>query len=124
MRGRVGGTLGVGGDGVGVGTTEASTSSTGMNDGSAATQRERQREQFADSSALTKLTKEKEEKEEENVQKIEEHILANLLPVNTKQLAAQQGATHNPSGMPITRRRLQPVAAGHIGGKGTFLGGG
>jgi hypothetical protein len=70
------------------------------------------KKEFARSSALTKLTKEKEE--EENVQKLEEHILANLLPVKerlTKQLAAQQGAARNPVGMP-TRRGLQlPGAA-------------
>ena len=56
-------------------------------------------------SALTsKLTKEKQQ--EENVQKLEEHILANLLPVKvrlTKQLAAQQGASRNPVGMPVRR---------------------
>lgn len=66
------------------------------------------KKEFARSSALTKMTKEKEE--EENVQKLEEHILANLLPVKerlTKQLAAQQGAVRNPAGMP-TRRGLQP----------------
>ena len=51
---------------------------------------------------LAQPTKEKEE--EENVQKLEEHILANLLPVKVrlkKQLAAQQGAKHNPAGMPV-----------------------
>ena len=66
------------------------------------------KKEFARSSALTKMTKGKEE--EENVQKLEEHILANLLPVKerlTKQLAAQQGAVRNPAGMP-TRRGLQP----------------
>jgi hypothetical protein len=50
----------------------------------------------------TTLSKEKEE-EEENVQKLEEHILANLLPVKVrlkKQLAAQQGAKYNPATMP------------------------
>jgi hypothetical protein len=50
------------------------------------------KEGFARSSALAKVTKEKEE--EENVQRLEEHILANLLPVKerlTRQLAAQQG---------------------------------
>ena len=70
---------------------------------------EEAKKEFARSSALTKLTKEKEE--EENVQKLEEHILANLLPVKerlTKQLAAQQGAARNPVGMPV-RRGLQPV---------------
>lgn len=45
-----------------------------------------------------------EKKEEEGVQKLEEHILANLLPVKVrlaKQLAAQQGAKHNPAAMPV-----------------------
>jgi len=72
---------------------------------------EEAKKEFARSSALTKLTKEKEE--EENVQKLEEHILANLLPVKerlTKQLAAQQGAAKNPVGMP-PRRGLQPPSA-------------
>jgi len=75
---------------------------------------------MAESSALTKLTKEKQE--EEHVQKLEEHILANLLPVKIrlkKQLAAQQGASRNPAGMPAPRRgMLQPSAAAR--GKGTF----
>ena len=65
------------------------------------------------------LTKGKEE--EETVQKIEEHILTNLLPVKVrlkKQLAAQQGATKNPAGMPSLRRgSLQPPSTR---GKGTF----
>ena len=77
------------------------------------------KKQMAETSALTNLTKEKEE--EENVQKLEEHILANLLPVKVrlkKQLAAQQGATKNPAGMPAPRRGLQPVASNR--GKGTF----
>lgn len=68
---------------------------------------EESKREFARSAALTKLTKEKEQ--EENVQKLEEHILANLLPVKerlTKQLAAQQGAVKNPIGMPA-RRGLQ-----------------
>jgi len=68
---------------------------------------EESKREFARSAALTKLTKEKEL--EENVQKLEEHILANLLPVKerlTKQLAAQQGAVKNPIGMPA-RRGLQ-----------------
>jgi len=50
------------------------------------------------------LSREKEQ--EENVQRLEEHILANLLPVQVrlkKQLAAQQGAKHNPAGMPAVR---------------------
>jgi hypothetical protein len=78
------------------------------------------KKQLVESSALTNLTKEKEE--EENVQKLEEHILANLLPVKVrlkKQLAAQQGASRNPAGMPAQRRgMLQPTAA--AGGEGTF----
>ena len=76
------------------------------------------KKQMAESSALMNLTKEKEE--EENVQKLEEHILANLLPVKVrlkKQLAAQQGATRNPAGMPATRRGSL-VASNR--GKGTF----
>ena len=76
---------------------------------------EEAKNEFVRSSALTKLTKEKEE--EENVQKLEEHILANLLPVKerlTKQLAAQQGAAKNPVGMP-TRRGLQPPSAASHG---------
>ena len=77
------------------------------------------KQEFADNSALTKLTREKEE--EETVQKLEEHILANLLPVKvrlTKQLAAQQGATKNPVGMPSSARAPRPSAAAI--GKGTF----
>ena len=76
---------------------------------------------FANSAALTKLTREKEQ--EETVQKLEEHILANLLPVKvrlTKQLAAQQGATRNPAGMPTSARGPRPSAAAISGGKGTF----
>lgn len=76
-------------------------------------------EQVANADALAKLINEKEE--EENVQKLEDHILANLLPVKVrlkKQLAAQQGATRNPVGMPTARRgMLQPPAACE---KGTF----
>jgi hypothetical protein len=75
---------------------------------------------MAEESALSNLTKEKEE--EENVQKLEEHILANLLPVKVrlkKQLAAQQGATQNPAGMPSLRRgSLQPPSTAR--GRGTF----
>ena len=84
-----------------------------------ATAREQAKRNRADSSALSNLTQEKEE--EENVQKLEEHILANLLPVKVrlkKQLAAQQGATKNPAGMPVMRRgSLQPEGDR---GKGTF----
>jgi len=71
-------------------------------------------------SMKTNLSGDKDE--EENVQKLEEHILANLLPVKVrliKQLAAQQGATRNPIGMPVARRGLQPSAAADKG-KGTF----
>lgn len=70
----------------------------------------------------TKNNPTKEADDEENVQKLEEHILANLLPVKIrlkKQLAAQQGATRNPPGMPAPRRgSLQPSSAAL--GKGTF----
>ena len=51
---------------------------------------------------LSSLPPEKER--EESVQRIEEHILANLLPVKvrlTKQLAAQKGATRNPLTAPV-----------------------
>jgi len=74
---------------------------------------------FTDSDSLNIITKEKEH--DESVQKLEEHILANLLPVKVrlkKQLAAQQGATRNPIGMPTARRgMLQPSA---VTEKGTF----
>jgi hypothetical protein len=76
-----------------------------------------------DTALSTHLTREKEE--EENVQKIEEHILANLLPVKVrlkKQLAAQQGAKHNPAGMPPVRgggMSMQTDASKQ--GKATFL---
>jgi hypothetical protein len=82
---------------------------------------EAKKQRLAEQAALTNLTQEKEE--EENVQKLEEHILANLLPVKVrlkKQLAAQQGATKNPVGMPVSRRgMLQPSATAELG-KGTF----
>ena len=64
----------------------------------------------------------KRKEAEESVQKLEEHILANLLPVKVrlkKQLAAQQGATRNPAGMPAPRRGSY-VASSSIGAKGTF----
>lgn len=70
--------------------------------------------------AGSNLTKEKEE--EENVQKIEEHILASLLPVKVrlkKQLAAQQGATKNPAGAPVTRRGMLKPSETQTS-KGTF----
>ena len=63
-------------------------------------------EEFARSSALTKLTKEKEQ--EENVQRLEEHILANLLPVKEKlckQLEAQGGLKRDPLGRPVVHGR-------------------
>lgn len=65
------------------------------------------KEEIAQGAALADPSTEKEE--EENVQKLEEHILSNLLPVKArlkKQLAAQQGAKHNPAGMPVGRRNL------------------
>ena len=52
--------------------------------------------------SLSSLPPEKER--EESVQRLEEHILANLLPVKvrlTKQLAAQKGATRNPLTAPV-----------------------
>ena len=55
----------------------------------------------------------------EKVRKLEEHILANLLPVKVrlkKQLAAQQGARHNPVGMPHRGGYQQPKEET----KGTF----
>jgi hypothetical protein len=61
--------------------------------------------------------------EEENVQKVEEYILANLLPVKVrlkKQLAAQQGATRNPAGMPTPRRGMLQPSTAMDRGKGTF----
>jgi hypothetical protein len=69
-------------------------------------------------SALLNLTGDK--REEETVQKLEEHILANLLPVKVrlkKQLAAQQGARHNPAGMPVRGTTLVPAPDK---GKATF----
>jgi len=86
-----------------------------------ATAQELAKKHRAESSSLSSVTLEKEE--EENVQKLEEHILANLLPVKVrlkKQLAAQQGATKNPAGMPAMRRgSLQPTDSADRG-KGTF----
>lgn len=92
-----------------------SSSETGSCQQASALDQEESKREFARASALTKLTKEKEE--EENVQKLEEHILANLLPVKErlmKQLAAQQGAVKNPIGMP-NRRGLQPPSATAVG---------
>lgn len=100
--------------------TNANANST-TNAPPAAAADEVKKQQLAEQAALTNLTQEKEE--EENVQKLEEHILANLLPVQVrlkKQLAAQQGATKNPAGMPGPRRgMLQPSATAELG-KGTF----
>jgi hypothetical protein len=64
-----------------------------------------------------------EEDEVKNVQTLEEHILSNLLPVKVrlkKQLAAQQGATRNPAGMPAQRRGMLQPPADLDQGKGTF----
>eukprot|EP00986_Skeletonema_menzelii_P008022 scaffold3254_cov140-Skeletonema_menzelii.AAC.2 len=52
--------------------------------------------------SLSHLPPEKEK--EESVQRLEEHILANLLPVKvrlTRQLAAQKGASRNPATAPV-----------------------
>lgn len=62
--------------------------------------------------------------DDENVQKLEEHILTNLLPVKVRlkrQLAAQQGAKHNPAGMPAVRGGLQAIGSGAHQAKATFL---
>jgi hypothetical protein len=56
------------------------------------------------SEAETKSSGNSKGEEGEIVLKLEEHILANLLPVKVrlkKQLAAQQGAKHNPASMPV-----------------------
>ena len=103
----------------GNGSNSAATNNT--SDAAAAAAAKEAKKQMAQESALSNLTKEKEE--EETVQKLEEHILANLLPVKVrlkKQLAAQQGATQNPPGMPAMRRgTLQPSSTTR--GKGTFV---
>lgn len=73
-------------------------------------------------SVETTSSSNRSKEEEDNIQKLEEHIKANLLPVKVrliKQLAAQQGATKNPIGMPVARRGLQPSATAHTG-QGTF----
>ncbi|KAL3800307.1 hypothetical protein HJC23_003603 [Cyclotella cryptica] len=65
--------------------------------------------------ALSSLPPEKER--EESVQRLEEHILANLLPVKvrlTKQLAAQKGATRNPVTAPVRAGAANTVAGGTI----------
>lgn len=115
------------GAGAQTGTTDGSASASANNPAGDATgstndaAAEEAKKQLAQESALSNLTKEKEE--EETVQKLEEHILANLLPVKVrlkKQLAAQQGATQNPPGMPAMRRgTLQPSSTTR--GKGTFV---
>ncbi|KAL9181020.1 hypothetical protein ACHAXT_009825 [Thalassiosira profunda] len=72
--------------------------------------------------ALSQLTPAKEK--EESVQRLEEHVLANLLPVKvrlTKQLAAQKGAAKNPATAPVQPGK--PAAAGGAAagaGKGSF----
>jgi len=73
------------------------------------------------SGATTQRDEATRTEDEENVQRLDDHILSNLLPVKIrlkKQLAAQQGATKNPPGMPAPRRgSLQPTNLG----KGTFV---
>lgn len=103
-----------------VSTNDDSVSATTTPAGDGTSAAEEAKKQLAQESALSNLTKEKEE--EETVQKLEEHILANLLPVKVrlkKQLAAQQGATQNPPGMPARRGSMQPSSAAR--GKGTFV---
>lgn len=81
-------------------------------------------EQSGPDSAPASTNASKVKDDEENVKKLEEHILANLLPVKVrlkKQLAAQQGATRNPIGMPVATRGLQPsMMMTAEKGKGTF----
>ena len=75
--------------------TQSSASSTGQDDNN------NNNNTDTTTTALANPSQDKEE--EENIQKLEEHILANLLPVKVrlkKQLAAQQGAKHNPATMP------------------------
>jgi hypothetical protein len=65
--------------------------------------------------SLSALPPEKER--EESVQRLEEHILANLLPVKvrlTKQLAAQKGATRNPLTAPVRAGAPATSAGGTI----------
>ena len=74
--------------------------------------------------SLSHLTPAKEK--EESVQRLEEHILANLLPVKirlTRQLAAQKGATRNPATAPIQPGGLGGNATGSEGGAGVGPGG-
>jgi hypothetical protein len=68
--------------------------------------------------SLSALPPEKER--EESVQRIEEHILANLLPVKvrlTKQLAAQKGATRNPLTAPVRAGAPAATTGGTIAEK-------
>ena len=69
----------------------------------------------AEQASLSQLTPQKEK--EESVQRLEEHIIANLLPVKvrlTRQLAAQKGASRNPATAPI----VQPSSGGSGTGGG------
>jgi hypothetical protein len=80
-------------------------------------------EQESRSDALSNVTEANSNPEESNVQKLDEHIQANLLPVKVRlkrQLAAQQGAKHNPAGMPTVRGGL-PLGSGTNQVKATFL---
>jgi hypothetical protein len=66
----------------------------------------------------------KDKLDNDSAQKLEDHILANLLPVKVRlkrQLAAQQGAKHNPAGMPTVRGGMQQLQPTHLQGKATFL---
>ncbi|KAL3791065.1 hypothetical protein ACHAWO_013018 [Cyclotella atomus] len=68
--------------------------------------------------SLSALPPEKER--EESVQRLEEHILANLLPVKvrlTKQLAAQKGATRNPLTAPVRAGAPAATTGGTIAEK-------
>lgn len=80
-------------------------------------------DQETNGETISSCTRTQSDVEDENVQKLEEHILANLLPVKVRlkrQLAAQQGAKHNPAGMP-TVRGLQVLGSGAHQAKATFL---
>ena len=75
----------------------------------------------AEQASLSNLPPEKEK--EESVQRLEEHILANLLPVKvrlTRQLAAQKGATKNPVTAPLSARHghLRNAGVNGVGGSG------
>ena len=70
--------------------------------------------------ATAQQTGEDGSKQDDIVPKLEEHILTNLLPVKVrlkKQLDAQQGARHNPAGMPHSGWNTRPDR----GEKGTFV---